>query len=91
MIENQKKYEDSKNILEVKNETKENLSSEIENIKNIENILNPENLDKQKNLEIQTEVLVKKVEKILKESFLKWKTKTWFSYDFDAIKNFILK
>ena len=48
MIENQKKYEDSKNILEVKNETKENLSSEIENIKNIENILNPENLDKQK-------------------------------------------
>lgn len=85
MIENQKKYEDSKNILEVKNETKENLSSEIENI------LNPENLDKQKNLEIQTEVLIKKVEKILKDAFLKWKTKTWFSYDFDAIKNFILK
>ena len=82
MIENQKKYEDSKNILEVKNETKENLSSEIENI---------ENLDKQKNLEIQTEVLIKKVEKILKDAFLKWKTKTWFSYDFDAIKNFILK
>ena len=85
MIENQKKYEDSKNILEVKNETKENLSSEIENI------LIPENLDKQKNLEIQTEVLIKKVEKILKDAFLKWKTKTWFSYDFDAIKNFILK
>lgn len=91
MIETQKNYEDSKNILEVENETKENLSSEIENIKNIENILNPENLDKQKNLEIQTEILVKKVEKVFKDAFLKWKTKTWFSYDFDAIKNFILK